>query len=234
MNDHEGDSKAGEASLRACPSSSHLPLLLPGLPPQACNPSASEGPESLAMSMPHQGCLPCSPFPSGLSAASLATPGPCRPAETTFPSHPAAPPPPKANTAAAGEPQGLAMKNRCLPETCQPRLCSSLGSPPGSRGGVGAWQGSPGVFSSWGPAWGAAATSYPCHRRLRLTGTSPPRPGEPGHSSSNWVLVGDSPGGTARHGRRHGCHVYPTVLDFCSIPGVRDHECPNHLALMPC
>ena len=86
MNDHEGDSKAGEASLRACPSSSHLPLLLPALPPQACNPSASEGPESLAMSMPHQGCLPCSPFPSGLSAASLATPGPCRPAETTFPS----------------------------------------------------------------------------------------------------------------------------------------------------
>ena len=95
MNDHEGDSKAGEASLRACPSSSHLPLLLPALPPQACNPSASEGPQSLAMSMPHQGCLPCSPFPSGLSAASLATPGPCRPAETTFPSHPAAPPPPQ-------------------------------------------------------------------------------------------------------------------------------------------
>lgn len=68
-------------------------------------------------------------------------------------------PPPKTNTAAAREPQGLTMRNRCLPETYQPWLCSSLGSPPGGRGGVWAWQRSP--TQPEGPARGAAAPSLP-------------------------------------------------------------------------
>lgn len=82
-----------------------------------------------AHSPPGSICCPRSALPSaippGLSVASSTTPGPCRKSFPLPPSHS-----PKTNTAAAREPQGLAMKNRCLLETCQPWLCGSLGSPP--------------------------------------------------------------------------------------------------------
>lgn len=126
MNDYEGDSGEGKASVRACPNSFHLPLLHPAspAPPRACNPSAGEA-RSLAASMPHQGCLPCSRSPSGPSAASSATPSPCRPAETTFPSHP--PRPPNTNTAAAGEPTRACNEKQVSPRNLSAQAVQQLG-----------------------------------------------------------------------------------------------------------
>lgn len=82
-----------QARLRSGPvlSSFRPPLLLPELPPQTCSRSAPKGlGRGRGAGRPAPGMQRLS---SGLSAASSATPGPCRPAETTFPSHPAAPPP---------------------------------------------------------------------------------------------------------------------------------------------
>lgn len=133
-NDCTGGSQAGEASLRDQPQVDSSPstayTFSPSLHPST---RSKEQPPAQGLLL-LQGHPPSSSFPSGPSAASSATPGLCRPAGTAFLSHPH--PPQKANTATAREPQGPAMKNRCLPETCQPRLHGSLGSPPWGTAGL--------------------------------------------------------------------------------------------------
>ena len=84
--------EAGEAALRAWPPWS----CLPSAPPvavhcrsrQVRSPSAREGGSEARLCAAPGMLSPCS-FSSGLAAASPATPGPCRPAETALPSHPA-------------------------------------------------------------------------------------------------------------------------------------------------
>lgn len=151
-------------------------------------------------------------FSSGPAVASPATPGPCRPAETLR-SHPDRPPTPKTNTVVAREPKGLAMKNRCLPETCQLWLCCSSGSPMWSRGGAVALQGSPECLAP--RAWHGA--QRPLHALVPGGCDSQDRP-LPSQQSQG-ALGPDNPALRRQLSMNAGLALVPSALpylEFCS------------------
>lgn len=188
--------------------------------PQVCDPSAREGGSA------GQASVWAAPSPRscslGISAASPATPRPCRPAETALPSHSA---PHKTNTAISREPQGLAMKNRCLPETCQPRLCVSPGSPPPGQGR------------------GLAAGSPECSAPRALHGAQQPQETVTSRTACSqasgarelWSQPGSSgPGQGRQPGVDEGLAFVPSSLSqlYFAVGSGRG-GCPNHLGLIP-
>lgn len=170
-----GGREAGEAALR--PGLRVLVSIRPRgcsrLLPRVCGPSASEGGSQASVC-----AAPAMPSPrlasSGPSVASRQPQGLADLQKQPSPPTLYPPSTPKTNTLIAREPQGRAMKNRCLPETCQPWLGGSLGSPRQGQGRGGGTAGLPPVCGSCaGP--GAQGLLMPLSQDTVTAETAPSR-----------------------------------------------------------
>ena len=162
MSGQVGDSGGRQGGRRGCSTGLAPTLLSASHPASDCSlllPARSAAPLPVRAgvrpgSVLHRAALPTLTF----LRAGRGLPSSPRASQTCRNGSPLPPcPAPRTNTVVAREPKGLAMRNRCLPETCQPWLRRSSGSPLGSRGGAGHCRA---PLSVWLPEPGAGRSGH--------------------------------------------------------------------------